>query len=130
MESGRTGTTARAGWVRRLLRKTQPGGKPRQNETYAGRASRRTSQAAVRVEPPRDALLRRQFAEAFYLMVMASGMRDRARALGRRYGVAAVEMRAEILEYLDRLISEVPVQSETASPVLCEASERGGDQTA
>lgn len=44
-------------------------------------------------------LLGQKFAEAFYFMVMASGLRNRAKALGCRYGLESVEMRAETMRY-------------------------------
>jgi hypothetical protein len=47
---------------------------------------------------------------------MASDMRGRARALGRRYGLEAMEMRAEILRYLAHLAGKTPPRSKSASP--------------
>jgi len=55
-------------------------------------------------------LVRRQFAEAFYLMVMASELRNRAKALGRRYGLESMEMRAEVLRYLEGIFVDLPSQ--------------------
>jgi hypothetical protein len=60
--------------------------------------------------PPRH-LGGRQFAEAFYLMVMASELRGRARALGRRYGLESMDMRAEVLRYLERVCTDLPPEA-------------------
>jgi hypothetical protein len=57
-------------------------------------------------------LLGQKFAEAFYFMVMASDLRNRARALGRRYGLGSVEMRAETMRYLERVFGNLPIQGE------------------
>lgn len=51
-------------------------------------------------------LIGRQFAEAFYLMVMASELRGRARSLARRYGLHTMEMRAEVLRYLEEIAED------------------------
>lgn len=47
-----------------------------------------------------------QFAEALFFMIMASDMRERVKALGRRYGLDEIEMRAEVTRYVDRLAAE------------------------
>ena len=72
-------------------------------QTIHWAASRRGS----RTRQTPDKLARQQFAEAFYLMVMASELRNRATALGRRYGVDSLEMRAEILRYLERFAADL-----------------------
>jgi hypothetical protein len=54
-------------------------------------------------------LLGQKFAEAFYFMVMASDLRNRAKALGRRYGLESAEMRAETVRYLERVFGDFPV---------------------
>jgi len=59
-------------------------------------------------------LLGQQFAEAFYLMVMASNLRNRARALGRRYGLESMAMRAETMRYLERVFGDLPMQGAIA----------------
>ena len=59
-------------------------------------------------------LLGQQFAEALYFMVMASDLRNRAKALGRRYGLESMEMRAETVRYLDRVFGDLPVQGAIA----------------
>jgi hypothetical protein len=105
-ESGRTLLRADHGdWVERLPGEPHPGGKPWQDDVLAASGSRQTPKGSARVKRPADARPRRQFAEAFYLMVMASDLRERARALGRRYGLEATEIRAEILRYIDDLSS-------------------------
>jgi hypothetical protein len=127
MESGTSGSLpGRRGWLLRLVRRSQSNGKTRRQETAAWQESRQTlpieSVGAARgaagmgvpaeyVLPARRAgrdPLATQFAEAFYLMVMASEMRDRAKALGRRYGLETLEMRAEIVRYLERFFGETP----------------------
>jgi len=55
-------------------------------------------------------LLGQKFAEAFYFMVMASDLRNRARALGRRYGLESMEMRAETMRYLEGAFGDLPLQ--------------------
>jgi hypothetical protein len=59
-------------------------------------------------------LLGRQFAEAFYFMVMGSDLRNRAKALGCRYGLESVEMRAETMRYIERVLDNVPFQGAIA----------------
>jgi hypothetical protein len=47
-----------------------------------------------------------QFAEALFFMIMASDMRERVKALGRRYELDEIQMLAEVTRYVDRLAAE------------------------
>ena len=50
------------------------------------------------------ALRRGQFAEMVYLMLMSSDeMRGKVKALGHRCGLSDVEIRAEVIRYLNRM---------------------------
>jgi len=129
-ESGRTDLTAgRGGLLHGALRAAHTGGKSWQDKMLMPRGSRRTPRAGAGAKRPDGAPLRRQFAEAFYLMVMASDLRDRARALGRRYGLEAMELREEILRYIERLVSEHPAQSRAPSPAPSGPAGGGGNGT-
>ena len=131
MESGRTLLTAgRGDWLDRLLRGQHAGGKTWQDDLLAASGSRRKPKGSARVKRPAGARPMRQFAEAFYLMVMASDLRERARALGRRYGLEASEIRAEILRYIERLVSEMPTQSRAAPPAPSDPAEGAGNGAA
>jgi len=84
-------------------------------------AMQRTAGAGAKAAAPTGAvgramrvLLGQHFAEAFYFMVMASDLRDRAKALGRRYGLESMEMRAETMRYVERLFGDLTVQGAAA----------------
>jgi hypothetical protein len=76
--------------------------------TGAKAAATGEASGAIRVH------LGQQFAEAFYFMVMASDLRQRAKALACRYGLESVEMRAETMRYLERVFGDLPVQGAVA----------------
>jgi hypothetical protein len=118
MESGKTvlPPELRRGRLLRGLRGSSPGGGSGPGEARARSAplpAPRTGHAPARLRRmPSGA----QFAEAFYFMVMASEMRDRAKALGRRYGLDALEMRAEIVRYMERILSGLPSSDAGGEP--------------
>ena len=101
-------------WLDQLLCERTFGAGAWQREALAENGPSRKPAANARAKRPVDARLRRQFAEAFYLMVMASDLRERVRALGRRYGLNEMAVREEILRYIERLASEMPTQSGAA----------------
>lgn len=70
--------------------------------------------------------LGQQFAEAFYFMVMASDLRNRAKALGCRYGLESVEMRAETMRYIERVLDNVPFQGAIGPGTLGWHPQRNG----
>jgi len=105
-ESGRVDPTGDSeDWPGRLQCERPPRAERWEAEDPAAGGPDRAARLSARVRRPAGARSRRQFAEAFYLMVMASDLRERARALGRRYGMDAMEVRAEILRYIDDLSS-------------------------
>jgi len=71
-------------------------------------------------------LLGQQFAEAFFFMVMASDLRNRAKALGCRYGLESVEMRAETMRYIERVLDNVPIQGAIGPGTLGWYPQRNG----
>jgi hypothetical protein len=114
-ESGGVGLMEGDGdWLDQLLCERTFGAETWQGGAPAEGGPGRTARERAPAKRPANVQLKRQFAEAFYLMVMASDLRERARALGRRYGLNEMEVREEILRYIERLASEMPTQSGAA----------------